>query len=68
MMKFWQQNIINDAVNLEGKLMRLDEFITPTNDAWAKLSEVDKEILDLQRYHMREYLRVLRERMVGYGI
>ena len=61
-----QQRVVDEKVELDGKIGKLDEFISQSF-VYAKLSDKEKRRLCRQYDVMYEYSEILGERIEAFG-
>jgi hypothetical protein len=63
-MKDYQQRVVNERADLDQKIAALQDFIS--GERFVNVREAEQERLKKQFNAMREYSRILGERIVGF--
>jgi len=64
--KGWQERLIEEQKELEGKILRLSRFIMSKD--FKNLDDEQRELLFIQRHVMQQYSRVLADRVALFLI
>lgn len=62
-----QQRVVDEKLELDGKIGKLDEFINYRNPVFAKLSQDEQKRLCRQFDAMEEYSNILGQRIAAFG-